>query len=586
MSSIVFRIKDHSREIVKDFVVRLNQILQEEPFGSSLSKITVKQLYYFSKVTGVTKRYRTFNIKKKSGGSREINAPCHQLNNILRVVNVYLESIYTPSLCVTGFTKGRSVVDNAKVHVGHNYVFNIDLKDFFSSIPQARVWARLQLPPFNFSQKVANLVAGLCCYFDKNNNVCVLPQGAPTSPLLTNAICDKLDKRMLGVAKRFGLHYTRYADDMTFSSMHNVYHENGEFQKEIKRIIEEQGFSINNKKTRLLRSGNRQEVTGLVVNNKVNVTRKYVSDIRWLLHIWEKEGYARAYSLFYSRYKDEKGYLKKGEPILEHVLGGKLNYLRMVRGCDNVAYKKLQARYNKLQQIYLSAKDHCDKSYIYVQPYTMREFTEYFSTSITLTVSSRGKLFGKCILAGAQKILPISVSTQKSLCPNLSANLHGEIITSNKLQDCNVVLCHSKGKNFWLITEQPIRRSKHLSIQSVNIDTEELLSIWEQDGLNCAIRKFQKLLYGNKKEQLEKANKCKRLVPTKTVKIEESNFKIPTLINNFTIDDEIERLKQEKLEIINYASAEINYNEDEILSMLDDIDEIWDDYEINDYDDL
>ena len=480
-----------SLKTVQEFAALLDEIKLDE-FGSPKYAITQKQLLHFSNAKIVPNRYKTFQIRKKSGGLREINAPCYQLGVILYITNILFKAIYTPSSSATGFTEGKSVVDNARIHTNHHYVFNIDLKDFFPSIPQARVWARLQLPPFNFTKEIANVLAGLCCHFNKEGTDCVLPQGAATSPLLTNAICDTLDRRMRGVAKRFGLHYSRYADDMTFSSMHNVYQEGSEFRHEVKRIIEEQGFRMNDDKTRLLRDGQRQEVTGLTVNSVVNVSRKYISDLRWLLHIWETEGYAKAYSLFYPKYKLEKGYIKKGEPVMENVIGGKLNYLKMVRGANNPAYKKLQERYNKLQQIvFVDSETDKQETYVYVQPYKMTEFIEFFSTTITLEVTPKNKLVGKCVLAGMDKVIPVSKSTQKSLCPNIEIMEPGQVVTSDKLDKCFVTLCRSKGKNFWLITEFEPQRSKCLSIQNAHIDIDKLLLIWEKDGLETAVFAFQ-----------------------------------------------------------------------------------------------
>lgn len=575
-----------SLKTVKQLVVRLNQIKLDE-FGSNDHKITVKQLWHFSKVKGMQKRYRTFTIKKKSGGVRKICAPCYQLDTILHLINIWLKSIYTPNLCVTGFTQGRSVVDNAKVHTGHNYVFNIDLKDFFSSIPQARVWARLQLPPFNFSQAIANILAGLCCYYDEEKEVSILPQGAPTSPLLTNAICDKLDRRMQGVAKRFGVHYTRYADDMTFSSMHNVYHEGGDFRTEVKRIIEEQGFVINDKKTRLLRKGTRQEVTGLTVNQKVNVSRKYISDLRWLLHIWEKEGYAKAYSLFYPKYKKEKGHIKKGEPIMENVIGGKLNYLRMVKGCDDNMYKRLQTRYNKLQSVFIQSLINKRDSFVYIQPYTVTEFVEYFSTCITLEVSQRRKLIGKCTIAGIKKVLPISISTQQILCPDLAKKNQGETIISENLNDCHVVLCRAKGRNFWLITKSAIKRSKQLSVQNVNIDVDKLLSIWKGKGLEKAVLHFQHLLHTKQTIQAGCKNK---LEPQQSINL---TGKITTTsddkvsFDETSIMDELDSMKQEhsKRISINYDLDRMELDDYEIQSMVDDfVDELIDEIVLDDFD--
>lgn len=495
------QVKVHSIKTVSEFAALLDEIKQDE-FGSAKYAITEKQLLHFANAKIVPNRYKTFQIRKKSGGLREINAPCYQLGVILYISNILFKAIYTPSSSVTGFTEGKSVVDNARVHASHHYVFNIDLKDFFPSIPQARVWARLQLPPFNFTQEIANVVAGLCCHFNKEHTDCVLPQGAATSPLLTNAICDTLDRRMKGVAKRFGLHYSRYADDMTFSSMHNqtVHYEdeNSEFRQEIKRIIEDQGFRMNDKKTRLLRDGQRQEVTGLTVNSVVNVSRQYISDLRWILSVWEREGYAKAYSLFYFKYKKEKGYIKKGEPIMENVIGGKLNYLKMVRGASNLAYKKLQKRYDKLQQIvFVDNETDKKESYVYVQPYTMTEFLEYFSTSISLEVSPKKKLVGKCELVGKEKVIPVSKSTQKSLCPNIDSMEPGQLVLSDKLSKCFVTLCRSKGKNFWLISEFEPKRSKCLSIQNANIEIDKLLKVWEESGLETAVLLFHSSLDGD-----------------------------------------------------------------------------------------
>jgi len=254
-----------------------------------------------------------------------------------------------------GFTEGRSVVDNAQKHLGMNYVLNLDLKDFFPSIVQPRVWKRLQLKPFNFPVPVASAIAGLCCMKEiredtdgKKTEHFVLPQGAPTSPIITNMICDKLDHRLAGLAKRFGLNYTRYADDITFSSMHNVYQKHGEFFAELYRIIEGQGFTVNEKKTRLQKNGSRQEVTGITVSEKLNVTQKYVNDLRNIIYIWDRYGYSVAYSKFFPKYKQEKGHVKKGNPDLVNVIDGKLMYLKMVKGDEDSVYKRLHGKFIKL----------------------------------------------------------------------------------------------------------------------------------------------------------------------------------------------------------------------------------------------
>lgn len=488
---------------VGDLAAVLEEIKRNK-FGSVRYSISEKMLKFLSSDLIFPKRFRTFHIRKKSGGFREIKAPCRQLYVILSCVNILLKSVYEPSDVAMGFTSGRSVLKNAQIHVGHNYVFNIDLKDFFPSILQARVWKRLQLAPFNFSKEIANILAGLCCSFDANVKANVLPQGSPASPLLTNAICDKLDRRMKGVAKRFGLHYSRYADDMTFSSMHNVYQEGSEFRAEIQRIISEQGFRMNESKTRLQKRGSRQEVTGLTVNAIANVSRKYISDLRWILSVWEKEGYAKAYALFYPKYKHEKGYIKKGEPVMENVIGGKLDYLRMVRGESNRAYQKLAARFAALQELVFVDNETDDaKSYVYVQPYTVEDFQTLFHTTIYLEISRKVKVIGKCSIDNREKVLAISKTTQKVLCPDLDSKSAGDSVYSKELDKCFVTLCRNKGKNFWLITQFEPKRSRCLSIQNLNINPDELLTLWEKNGFNDTSDKFALFIqYGNRGESI------------------------------------------------------------------------------------
>lgn len=310
--------------------------------------ITHSQIRYYSNPDNTTSRYIHFEIPKKTGGVRKITAPdAKNYKVILLCLNELLKTLYIPSKYAMGFVEGRSVVSNAEMHKNQNYVFNIDLKDFFTSITMVRVVKRLCLNPFNFSNEIASVIAGLCCMKDDNNNY-VLPQGAATSPLLTNAVCDDLDRCLAGVAKRFHLNYSRYADDITFSSMHNVYQKDGDFIKELTRIISAQGFTINEKKTRLQKRGSRQEVTGVIVSQKLNVTQNYVRNIRNILYIWEKYSIRDAYSRFLKKYKQEKGYIKKGVPNIINVLDGKLLYLKMIKGDDDSVYQKLRHKFEML----------------------------------------------------------------------------------------------------------------------------------------------------------------------------------------------------------------------------------------------
>ena len=313
-----------------------------------------------------------------------------------------------------GFATGKSVVDNARMHTNQNYVFNIDLKDFFPSIDQARVWKRLQLAPFCFNSKIASIIAGLCSIKSTRTtgsgtleHCYVLPQGAPTSPLLTNAICDTIDRRLHGIAKRFGLHYSRYADDITFSSMHNVYHLGGEFRNELERIIAEQRFVINPLKTRLSHCSTRQEVTGLTVGQKINVSRKYVKDLRALLHIWEKYGENAAYAAFYPRYNSEKCQMHRGEPTLKNVIAGKLCYLKMVKGENDPVYTKLHNQFLQLTGEYSDVKPQGDINYLLTM--TKDQFEDKLGTTIEFaTRKSDGKPYGYFSFQGRRFIVAIS----------------------------------------------------------------------------------------------------------------------------------------------------------------------------------
>jgi retron-type reverse transcriptase len=222
----------------------------------------------------------------------------------------------------------------------------------------ANIW-NFKKPPIKNRLSLANMIASLCCTeleVERKNKSGeweivkqnVVPQGAPTSPVITNIVCQKLDFLLSGVAKRFGLRYSRYADDITFSSKHNVFQPESDFIKELHRIIAQQNFHIKESKTRLQKDGYRKEVTGLLVNDKVNVQKRYIKQLRMCLYYWETYGYEKAYNFFLQQYRSEKGHIKKGKPNMENVIGGKLDFLRMVKGADNEMYLKLKNRFDKL----------------------------------------------------------------------------------------------------------------------------------------------------------------------------------------------------------------------------------------------
>ncbi len=448
-------------------------------YGEKAVPFELKQLTWYANPKLGGKRYSEFKIQKKSGAARSIHAPVKGLKSLQKTLSFVLQCVFEPHHAAMGFVREKSIVDNARLHEASKYVYNIDLKDFFPSVDQARVWKCFQLKPFNLTdsemaseeenttrlqtgvrkfitdhkeriyykiqdnslilvidkkgnyrkykkrltghlikpnvpllgievgdreklreynrqvneiifedakryilsteniealnrlvssrKNLANIIASLCCTemeVERKNATGewekvkrnVLPQGAPTSPVITNIVCQRLDHLLSGVARRFGLKYSRYADDITFSSMHNVYQPESDFLKELQRIILEQGFYIKESKTRLQKDGYRKEVTGLLVNEKANVQQRYIKQLRMWLYYWERYGYERAYVFFLQEYIADKGHIKKGKPDMANVIAGKLDYLKMVKGNENPLYLKLKGRFSLLTATNIKTK--------------------------------------------------------------------------------------------------------------------------------------------------------------------------------------------------------------------------------------
>lgn len=336
----------------EELVALFNEVAQCE-YQTTESPFKLKYFTYYANPDISKKRYQTFKVKKKSGKERIINSPSSGLKLILRCFKIIIEYLYTPNNSVMGFTEGKSVADNARLHLNQYYVYNIDLSDFFHSFDRNRVKMGLWRYLFDMQkeqEELAFFLAALCTHpIEVNGKMkTVLPQGSPVSPILTNILCQNLDRRLRGFAKRFGVIYSRYADDITFSGNRNVFRDI-EFQKELKRIIEEdQKLKINPEKTRLQKDGYRKEVTGVLVNKNLNVHRKYVKQIRmWIFYI-EKYGMEKAEQLFRQDYIKDKGDIKFSNNPMLNVITGKLQYMKMVKGEEDSTYKKLMERFKKV----------------------------------------------------------------------------------------------------------------------------------------------------------------------------------------------------------------------------------------------
>lgn len=333
--------------------LRLINIALEGLYGDMAQMVSMKQLAHMAYTANGEHRYTTFQIpKKKKGEFRTIVAPIAPLKNIQRALNSVFQAVYTPHHAAMGFVPGLSVVDNARVHVSQRYIYNIDLKDFFPSITSGRLYARLLAKPFSLPPEIASFICDLCCYTNSEGRR-VLPQGAPTSPTITNIICERMDRKLQKLAQAYGLHYTRYADDITFSGSTYMFAPEGRFCTLLQHIIEEEEhFTINPNKTRMGHRGIRQEVTGLTVNNKPNVSRNYVRQLRTLLHNWEMKGYQKAQTEFLAHYAEinTKNLQWDGTHKIENIIAGKLLYMKMVKGETDSTYKGLKIRFDQLMQ--------------------------------------------------------------------------------------------------------------------------------------------------------------------------------------------------------------------------------------------
>jgi retron-type reverse transcriptase len=253
----------------------------------------------FSRKTSNVHHYRRFTIPKKTGGERVISAPMPRLKTAQRWVLDNVLCSPKVSDAAHGFRNGMSIVSNAQPHVGAKVVVNMDMKDFFPTVTYPRVKGLFR--NLGYSGSLATVFALLCTQA-KTSKVGLdnrdwyvaqgerfLPQGAPTSPAITNLICRGLDSRVERIASKHGFVFTRYADDMSFSSK-QADADAGRLIRQVKHVVRDEGFEVHPDKTRVIRSGRRLEVTGLTVNEKVGVSRKLLRKFRATLHQIEKDG--------------------------------------------------------------------------------------------------------------------------------------------------------------------------------------------------------------------------------------------------------------------------------------------------------
>lgn len=331
---------------------------------ANLLEISDEALRYF--VYGEGKMYSQFDMFKRDGTVRLISAPNVKLKNVQRKLAYVLNLVYKPKICVTGFVKNRSILDNAAKHKNKKVLLNIDLKDFFDQIHFGRVRGLFLNKPYDLYPETATVIAQLTCYDGK------LPQGAPTSPIISNMICRRLDYELLELSKKYGITYSRYADDLVFSSNrmsfpHEIVKEvNGEIKlgNELFDIIESNDFRINERKVHLRSYTERQEVTGIIVNKFPNIKKEYIKNIRAILHNCQNngiyqtalhcinKGLCKDYSMPYIIENEELSDTEKEIKItnwLKNHLRGRINFVKEIKGNSRV-FQKYALIYNQVFQ--------------------------------------------------------------------------------------------------------------------------------------------------------------------------------------------------------------------------------------------
>ncbi len=293
-----------------------------------------KSLAYILYKIPEDQKYTSFSIPKKTGGERQIKAPVHRLKVLQKLLadRLYacVEEISSKKVHPTtkrklpslshGFEKNHSITTNAGCHKSKRYVLNLDLENFFPSINFGRVRGFfIKSNDFNFHKNIATIIAQIACHENQ------LPQGSPCSPVISNLIGRTLDVRLVQLAKKHQCTYSRYADDITFSTNLKSFPQEiaGKLSDEasnwaalanLEKTIKKSGFSINHHKTRMQYSESRQVVTGLVVNKKVNTKAEYYRNVRAMCHSLFSTG-----EYYLPNTPTEKGTINQLQGRLSHI---------------------------------------------------------------------------------------------------------------------------------------------------------------------------------------------------------------------------------------------------------------------------
>ena len=304
--------------------------LRTKEDAAALLDLTVKELNAVYGRHGVERYYHCFEIPKKNGTVRVISCPTKTLRFVLEKLSKKLSELYADSVkfneIAHGFFVGRSIVTNAETHFNNTLLLNLDLRNFFGTITYSRINGMFR-KGFGVGEEASKILSLLVCYRGS------LPQGSPCSPIISNMICKRLDTELYSFGKKCRLRITRYADDITVSSSGNYSfskaYEFGNISGELVDIIIKNGFDINEEKTRALYYNQRKEVTGIIINEKINVPRKFVRNLRAQMHnaqMLEKDKRDKMFNELY----------------------GHIGYIRQIKSSDDRIFIKYALKFNKL----------------------------------------------------------------------------------------------------------------------------------------------------------------------------------------------------------------------------------------------
>lgn len=286
--------------------------------------------------------YHYFKIPKSKGGFREIEAPALELKKIQRKLNEYLQYVYflNQSQSAYGFimstakenrkNTAKNIVSNAKQHLGNPYLLNIDFDDYFHQISTQEVYTIFKKPPFNFTKNQANTLAKIC------TNKGRLPMGAPTSPVLSNFACLALDKELELWATKHKITYTRFVDDLSFSSKNRI---TPQHFKQILQITSKYEFVIDPAKTKWYDAKQTKIVTGLVIGKQIELQKDYLTELTKDIDRLQK---ATEVAIITGNIHKPTATKKYKQEIM-----GKINFIAVVKGYNSEQYEHFMMLYEQ-----------------------------------------------------------------------------------------------------------------------------------------------------------------------------------------------------------------------------------------------